>query len=365
MVNKTSTDNITPFSQQAEIKEQAGAWLVRIDQGPLSDKEKQQLQNWAATSEQHRYYLNKLANNWDAMNMLQDLAELFPLPEQETTDGTANKKRRANATWFSNLTTWRMPTLFASTVTACALVVLVILNTAPTQQTFTTAVGEQAQYQLQDGTQLSLNTNTQVDIDYTGQRRRITLHQGEVHFEVAKDKTRPFVVYAGDGMVWAVGTAFNVRVDKQAIDVIVTEGTVKVFADIEAEKTEPPLQVDFNETSTDVPGVRESLLKAGQAVQYTQVIGVVAPVASDQLEKKLAWQQGALVFKGETLEQALAEISRYTNKELVIVDPSIKSTRVGGHYKTSDIDNLLLSLSVGFDLEMEYVGDSKILVSGK
>ena len=69
-------------------------------------------------------------------------------------------------------------------------------------------------------------------IDYRQDQRSIILHRGEAGFDVAKNKQRPFVVYAGEGMVWAVGTAFNVNYRESYVDVVVSEGKVKVFSDI-------------------------------------------------------------------------------------------------------------------------------------
>ena len=95
------------------------------------------------------------------------------------------------------------------------------------------------------------------------------------------------------------------------------------------------------------------------------MIRSLEPALPIVLEQKLAWQKGALVFKGETLEQAITEIARYTDKELIIVDPSIKNLRVGGHFKTDDIDGLLATFSQGFDIEHVQVAENKIHFSRK
>ena len=83
------------------------------------------------------------------------------------------------------------------------------------------------------------------------------------------------------------------------------------------------------------------------------------------LEQKLAWQQGSIVFTGQTLEKALTEIARYTSKQLVIIDPAIKDIRVGGHYKTNDIDGLLATLSQGFDLNIKQTNRNTIEISAR
>ena len=345
------------YGPHSVAKEQAAQWLVRLDQGALRPEEKQSLRDWLASSEIHGEYLRKYAGNWDAMGVLHELAELFPLPDSEpllSEGGRQNTK----AHWLSGVlsapkySSWGYA---MASLAICAVLVFSLLDSpAPTQQDFRTAVGEQRRYVLSDGSTLLLNTNSLISVDFTGPQRVLRLKHGEMNVEVAKDREHPLVVYAGGGLVRAVGTAFSVRLRAEEVDVLVTEGRVQVFANLDAE---PEALV--------IPEARQTLLEAGQAVQYSEVMGVIESVEPKRLEKKLAWKNGGLVFRGETLEQALAEISRYTHKELVIVDSSIKHTRVGGHYKTDDIDGLMLILSRGLGLKMEVVSDKQILLSAK
>ena len=366
MVKEMDNSNIAPISATALIKQEAGAWIAKIDQGPLSPAQIDQLQQWIAQSHYHRQYLEKLARNWDAMGILQELAPLFPINSNHSS-ATPDQAQQAPAsgTTKARWTTlnWRGPAM-ALSLAMVTLLTLVLSQWQPNQ--FQTQIGEQASYQLPDGTTVFLNTNSQVSIDYSSDRRAVRLIKGEAHFTVAKNPQRPFMVYAGDGMVWAVGTAFNVRYlhsAKQApatapatIDVTVTEGRVKVFAQLEtpASNAHKPAQQQ-----------REQLVDAGNSVQYSTQI-TKAPAASPiALEQKLAWQKGALVFKGETLQQALAEIARYTAKDLIITDPSIASIRVGGHYKTDNIDSLLVALGHSFGIRVQLMDNNSIELSAK
>ena len=350
------------YGERSIAKEQAAAWLLRLDKGPLSAEEKQALHGWLAVDEFHGEYLRKLTGNWDAMGVLQDLAELFPLPAQEAL-AAKHANADANLSWTQSLTAafnvsqWRYAV--ASAFVCAAIAVSLFSGPVPTQGDFRTAVGEQASFALSDGSTLLLNTNSLISVDFSGDKRVLRLRHGEMHVDVAKDREHPFVVYAGGGLVRAVGTAFNVRLGEDEVDVLVTEGRVRVFANSDAQVSDDGFDMAV------APDARQTLLEAGQAVQYSEVIGVIEAVEPERLENKLAWKKGGLVFKGETLEHALAEISRYTHKELVIVDPSIKYTRVGGHYKTDDIDSLMLTLSRGLGLQMEFVSDKQILLSAK
>ena len=351
MDNHSST--VREFSAKALIKQEAGAWIVQIDQGPLSSQQISDLQQWMAQSSFHREYLEKLAHNWDAMATLQQLAPLFPISEPPA----------AQPTFIQRLQQWLTPPVWGSALASLALLVIIVNSQQPNQ--FHTRVGQQAMHQLPDGTSLSLNTNSQVRIDYSTDRRAVHLLRGEAHFDVVKNPERPFMVYAGEGMVWAVGTAFNVRfvADPQDsfVDVTVTEGTVKVFAQLDQAL---PINQPQPNSTPEANQALEQFVQAGKSVQYSEVIQPTDNPAPTALEQKLAWQQGALIFKGETLQQAVKEIGRYTNKELIIIDPSIREMRVGGHYKTNDIDGLLASLGRGFGIQIDRVGNNQIHLSG-
>ena len=95
---------------------------------------------------------------------------------------------------------------------------------------YETRVGEQNAITLVDGTVIELNTASRVQVDYTAQRRSIRLMQGEAFFTVNKDPHRVFEVAAGSGVVRAIGTAFAVRFNEQALTVSVTEGKVALAA---------------------------------------------------------------------------------------------------------------------------------------
>ncbi|MDB9952230.1 FecR domain-containing protein [Porticoccaceae bacterium] len=400
---------VAPFPNQSAIKQEAGAWIVKIDSAPLNAKEAAELQRWMAQSDFHKQYLEKLAKNWDAMGILQELSALFPI--NTTPLSWAERLKQ----WMSGLSSPNQSSPNQSPLkesqnpwprnafAASALVLMAALYIFNQPQThFETAIGQQATYQLADGTTISLNTNSEADIEYSAERRVVRLHRGEASFDVAKNPERPFMVYAGEGMVWAVGTAFNVRYqtnpsnEKQSkqqphsIDVIVTEGTIKVYAGISnpalvAEPSQPTVQANTQgQTDTQSQNKKvqnkkvqnkkapqkqapkkEVLANAGTAISYSQTINSIDQATQLQLDKQQAWQQGSLLFKGETLEQALQEISRYTTKQIIITDSDIKNIRVGGHYKTHDIGALLAALSEGFGIQVTQVSKGRIELSRK
>lgn len=347
--------NVTAFPDKAAIKEEAGAWIVKIDQGELSPEQVSEFQQWLSQSPFHREYIEKLAKNWDSMSILSELAELFPLPDG---NHCAPKQRQRNG----------LPLWLISSVSACLLVAMIAFNfnLNADKSAYFTAIGQRQDVTLDDGSVVSLNTNSHMEVDLSGDIRMVSLLKGEAHFDVAKNPKRPFVVYAGKGMVWAVGTAFNVRNTDVNVDVVVTEGTVKVYA--ESEQPEVGSQ-GFSSTQALLPMAEQTqyevIAHAGETVSYREVIEQHVAISAQAVDKKLAWKTGYLTFSGESLELALKEIARYTDKEIIITDDKVKTLQIGGHFKTDNIDGLLASLGEGFDLDVRYTSDNRIRISDK
>ena len=375
---------LVSFPDRAEIKNEAGVWIARLDQGPLAPHEIDELRHWVARSADHRDYLLKMARNWDAMSVLEELADIFPLAalaDEESQERAADGEKRADTAHRPSFAL-RMefgPTslgLVAGAVVVCLIAAVLLFRSASVQQEFATAIGEQARYTLQDGTVVALNTNSRISIDYAGRHRAVMLIQGEAGFEVSKDPERPFVVYAGSGRAEAIGTAFNVRLVDDQVDVTVIEGLVRVVADgalsgarfetatrsTEARVVDEP---GGSGVTSDVGAFRtEATLGAGQSARYGDVVeSLDASITQEDLDRKLAWHEQRLIFDGQTLAQALDEIARYTEMELIIADPSIAAMRVGGHYKTDDIEALLAALSLGFGIKIDRVSEDRVELS--
>ena len=168
---------------------------------------------------------------------------------------------------------------------------------------------------------MTLNTNTIVDTDLlaTDLRRRtreIYLRKGEAHFQVAHDRSRPFLVHAGDAVVRAVGTAFEVRVlTDQHVDVVVNEGRVEVQAAI-------PVSQNAGAHPHSVSATAVRALNAGERLSTASLDYAVMPITAQQLSTELAWREGAIIFDGEPLSEAIAEIERYTDARIVVSDPA-------------------------------------------
>lgn len=202
--------------------------------------------------------------------------------------------------------------------------------------TFETGVGERRTVKLEDGSAVELNTATKVRAAFSRERRDIHLLAGEALFHVAKDPRRPFIVHARDARVRAIGTAFNVRLRDKLVELTVTEGVVTV-----------------NEAPSLIRASARPIrpLSAGQAAVMGP--GAVARVSLQEadLQRRIAWRNGLIELRGETLEQAVAEFNRYRTRKLVVADPNLAGLRVGGSFETGDSERFITALKDGFHIQ--------------
>jgi transmembrane sensor len=198
-------------------------------------------------------------------------------------------------------------------------------------EAFATAVGEQKTLALRDGSLLTLNTDSLVEVSLSDKLRRLQLRRGEAHFEVAHDAARPFIVAAGALAVRALGTAFNIRLHPgHATDVLVTSGTVRV--------SEPARHAPVS-------------VAAGQLLELNpDGTGAVQTLDAPAVESRLAWRRSVLIFDGETLSQALHEVARYTPRHIYLADPALGDVRIAGYFPTDDLSVLLGSLRANFGI---------------
>lgn len=342
--------NVYPLRTEEQMAEDASLWVTRLDRG-LSTTETEALNRWLAQHPRHKHHLLEAAKLWDRMDSLSVLSELFDPPA-----GSRQHARRARPIGWA----------VAASVLAAVVAVGVLMPLSPWAPTtsveesarsamdntiYETGVGAHSTVNLPDGTRMLLNTNTLVSVAYTDDQRLLELKRGELHVEVAHEPDRPLRVKAGDNLVEAVGTAFNVYLmDEKNFDVIVTEGRVKIKTlDEQAE----------NDDSTEV----QELAKGEKLSVRASRPAPVEPMDKAIIEDRLSWRDGNLVFRGETLREALDEVSRYTPLTFKIADERIAEVRIAGLYKAGDVDGLLLALRENFQIGHNRSGDGTVVLS--
>jgi transmembrane sensor len=330
---------VVKLRTRAEIDEEAAAWIWRMEGGPADGADPEAFEAWLRQDPRHRRAIEELSKVWETLDGI-TASSLAASPELPAVAEVQQRARRRTV-WFA-----------AAAAAAAGLAVATWLSRGSETQVLETAVGQHRNVELADGSIVSLNTNTVVETNFGRHLRAIYLRKGEAHFEVAHDRSRPFEVHAGDAVVRAVGTEFEVRLRAdQHVDVLVNEGRVEVEPDAPPEKSHPIA------TSHAVRAV-----SAGQALSTATTSYTAVPVSAEQVSTELAWREGAVVFDSEPLSEAIAEIQRYTDARIVISDPSIATLPVGGRFKTDDLQGFLNGLETALPIEIRRTDSGVIFV---
>lgn len=326
---------IVKLRTRVDIDEEAAAWAWRMDSPDVTPAERQAYEAWLRQDPRHARASKELNYVWQQLDGLAEAKR----DEKIATFSETNKTFRA-----SRLRWWVSA---AAAVIGAVAVGIVWLEHGSEVQVLATAVGQERSVTLADGSVVSLNTNTIVETHLARQTRDIYLKKGEAHFQVAHDTSRPFLVHAGDAVVRAVGTAFEVRVRQDRhVDVVVNEGRVEV---------RPAVSESGAAVSLPVP---MRALSAGQRLSTANRDYAVTAVTPEQLSSELAWREGAIVFDGERLADAIAEVERYTDTHIIVTDPATASLTVGGRFRTGDVQEFFDALQAALPVSIRRSNDA-------
>lgn len=369
-------------SRTAEaIEDVAAVWFWKKDSGNWTDQDQAEFEVWLNVTA-HRVAYLRLKAGWKGAERLKALGAgtprgEVPSPGQWGNDrflgGKNAGKQEPAAVFLEQPETPDAGTVTPDAGTATpqsrsrfkrlrwALVASAILALGVTiyDQTvhmwwegqYSTPIGGLDTISLADGSRVTLNTDTRISVDLGEKERRIELSKGEAFFVVAKDATRPFVVYAENKRVTAVGTEFSVRRDADDIKVVVTEGRVK----LEHLSVVPQLE---NLIQAPPP---PTLLSAGAVARTAKSDVLVEERSAPDAEQLLTWRTGYLRFEGTPLADAVAEFNRYNTRKIVIDDPSLAALRIGGNFRANNTDAFLWLLKSGFHVEIEEEGERVVL----
>ena len=358
-----SSDNIEVLPDLREVEMQARIWVSRLEDD-VSEEMMKEFELWMAESTRHGDAFKRVSAFWRPLDIAPRLLDYA------SSDVAARSLRETNG-WFPFRLSRRIVLRGIAASIAAVFSVGLYLSVVETGdrlelaggneivQEYGTAVGEQRTIELSDHSQVVLNTSSRLKIEYSGEYRSVILEEGEAYFQVAKDQNRPFIVKTEKGSVRAVGTAFAVKTLDKALEVSVTEGRVALSSSI---------NVIAGEGESPVGAVTEAGIEielgAGEAVTIKDGVRKIVELAPLELEQELDWRDGELSFDGETLEDVVASVSRYTEIEIEIADASIASKRIIAFYKIGDVERLFEALNYMPDINVVRIGDARVRIEG-
>jgi transmembrane sensor len=284
----------------SKIDNEAIEWVARKFARGLDDSAHAQFDAWYAADSRHKGAYARAMAIYNAINFATAPQSIPP-----QLHGTSER----------HLTS-RRGFLMVGGAAACiaATVGAISFSALREDKVLTTGKGEFRIVPLQDKSIATINSGTRIEVEFTAKRRMINLRKGEAWFEVAKDKSKPFIVVAGDAHIRAVGTAFSVRRFADGTEVLVTEGTVEVWS--------------RGQTA------QRRQLTAGERAFLAQEASVISVTRQPfEINRKLAWREGKLILTNQTLNDAVADFNRYSPRTIVIADAALREKRLFGQYK--------------------------------
>ena len=309
-----------PKSASADqVREEAMAWRIRREAAEFSQAEQQAFCAWLDQSPEHRTVYAGVDEFWSAA------AQLGRHPLYAET-----RQWAAAAVDRGRMTRRALAAGLAAAVVGLGGLTLYLQNAPGPLAThaFRTAVGQRATVTLPDGSQVTLNTDTVVRTKADEDRRLVYLDKGQAFFKVAKDPRHPFVVTAAGRTVTALGTAFDVRVERGELKVVLVEGKVRVESAKVARGVKP--------TATAAAPPQPMATDMSPGSQLVAVDDTEWRLTPTNVNRETSWLTGQLVFDDESLGDIVEEMNRYSTRKITLAD-SLADRRLSGNFTPGDV----------------------------
>lgn len=195
--------------------------------------------------------------------------------------------------------------------------------------------GNKSKLTLPDGTNVTLNGNSQLRYDVEPKKHReVVLMKGEAYFDVAKDANCPFRVHVNDMQIEVLGTQFNVRLNEGAIETALFSGAVQLSSD--------SLLQDYQ-------------LRPGKKSIYRPVSHQITICDNDGLTDA-RWKDGYLAFNSLPFSKVLQEIENWYGVKFQLRNQHLANDKLTGAFYKETLESVLISLSMqyGFKYRMEH-----------
>lgn len=328
-----AADSTGTQERRQRARAEASVWIVRLHGAHRTPELEAGFRRWLQANPDNAAEFERVTAVWEAAPH----ASIAGLPRVVQRERRSQTSRR-----------------FAIAATLLLIVAggAFLYDRAERDPEYITAVGEQRTVPLDDGSRIALNSNSEIRIEFTAERRTVRLLRGEAFFEVAHNKARPFVVIAGENQVTAVGTTFEVRYEPDHIDVTLVEGKVNVTS--MAEPLTALSSVSSSKTGLGKLSSSGYAMTAGERLRVAK--GAAARVDAPRVEAVTAWRRGEVMLDDTPLTDAIAEMNRYSKSPLIIDGSSIATLHVSGIYHTGDSEGFAQTVAQLYGLKVAEEG---------
>lgn len=351
-----------------DVDTQAAYWGAVLRSDDLSEAQRKAFDLWRAEDESHAAAFNNVIETWQIAGAFSDDDDILKLRRAAL---RSSFMLPATHPWIA-VAAAALVCVFSVSVFVIATDFSPFANDVKKERTLTmdvaavrtlvknlhivsTAIGERSTIMLEDGSTVDLNTDTSVRVAFDEGERRLYLLKGQAIFKVAHDADRPFVVFAAGRRVTALGTEFEVRIDRSEFAVTLLEGKVEVD-DLRK------IVVPNNQDRSAALAVKSIELNPGE--RFASGNAAPSTISEEALARAISWREGRLDFESEALDVIVYEINRYSHRKVVLSDPSLAELRVSGSFKAGSVENFVAALTSIYPVKREdsNEGDS-ILIS--
>jgi transmembrane sensor len=309
-----------------DLEAEAAAWAVKLDNAP--DQPLPGLEAWCARDPKHA----------GALLRAQAALALFD-PATHAKAAPLDRKRPHG----------RRALAIAGGATAALAASFAAFMLIPSpQETYETRTGEIRSVALDDGSSVSIDARSRIEIAFNQTNRDVHLLSGKALFHAAHNAQRPFRVIVGNIVVTDIGTTFQVADDDPSgqVDVLVTQGAVRVASPAGQITLTTGQHARFSQLATGAPRPRPLRM---------------APVDIDRI---LAWREGRLELDGETLDSAVADMNRHNQLHLRVGNAALGRESLYGSFRMDDATGFAraAAMSLGTDTRMQ---DGSIVIGAK
>ena len=333
-------------------KDIAAKWIARRASEDWSKADEAELDRWLDASAANLITFLRLEAAWNEADRLKVLGAgiepgVVPSLEHFRASPFFRPLQAGQAvatTRATRLTRQRRRKFFAAAAAVLVVVAAALVAWSTQLPTaYSTPIGGTAAVPLADGSKVTLNTDSRIRVDVTEQERRIKLDHGEAFFDVIKDPSRPFTVLAGDKRITVLGTKFSVRREGDDVQVVVTEGLVRM---------------EHAGAASEAP---EAELTAGTVARAKDGNVVISKRSVTETQELLSWRVGYVVFHETPLDRAAAEFNRYNKRQIVVADPAVNEVTISGNFRATNVESFARLLAEGFPVEVELRADTIVL----
>ncbi len=229
---------------------------------------------------------------------------------------------------------------------------------------YRTDIGEQRIVDLGDHSRIVLDAATRLKVRYSKDARLVELREGQAQFTVAKDLNRPFKVIAGQRTIVALGTVFTVEYVGRQVHVAMMEGKVAVLpppvvesrAHISQSVATRPVRPSRGNRNDAADGIE---LSTGQEIRIGPD-GQISVNPKADLQAATAWREGKVIFRTESLGEAVQRLNRYSRLQIEIEDESLAARRIIGVFDAGDTQGFVTAVQRYYPVAADYTDSDRV-----